>query len=123
MPARFGHVFIDSVDPQSLAAFWCGLLAVEVDTSIGDGRFLVLSPTEDGAIVGFQRVPESKTIKNRMHVDLFVDDLDAATAEIEALGGRWLEPGNTRDQGGFQWRGMADPEGNEFDIGLLPTDS
>ena len=50
-----------------------------------------------------------------------VDDLDQATAEIENLGGRWLEPGNTRELEGFQWRCMADPEGNEFDIDVLPA--
>jgi Glyoxalase-like domain len=49
-----------------------------------------------------------------------VEDLDAATAEIEALGGRWLEPGQTRELEGFQWRLMADPDGNEFDIDVLP---
>ncbi len=56
------------------------------------------------ASVGFQRVPEGKSGKNRLHLDLIVDDLDAATAEIETLGGRWLD----------------DPDGNEFDIDVLP---
>jgi hypothetical protein len=36
------------------------------------------------------------------------------------LGGRWLEPGNNRELEGFRWRCMADPEGNEFDIDVLP---
>lgn len=58
-----------------------------------------------------------------MHLDLVVDDLDSATAEVEALGGRWLEPGNTRELGGFTRRCMADPEGNEFDLDVLPSDS
>jgi hypothetical protein len=44
----------------------------------------------------------------------------AATAEVEELGGRWLEPGNTRELEGFRWRCMADPEGNEFDLDVLP---
>jgi hypothetical protein len=66
--------------------------------------FLLLSATEEGLTVGFQRVPEVKTGKNRVHLDLVVDDLDAATAEVEQLGGRWLEPGKTRELEGFQWR-------------------
>ena len=41
----------------------------------------------------FQRVPEPKAGKNRVHWDVFVDDLDASTAQVEALGGRWIEPG------------------------------
>jgi predicted enzyme related to lactoylglutathione lyase len=98
------------------------LLGVEVDTPIGDGDFLLLSPTAEGLPVGFQRVPETKTGKNRVHLDLLVDDLDAAT-EVEALGGRWLEPGQTRELEGFRWRCMADPEGNEFDLDVLPEDS
>jgi len=46
--------------------------------------------------------------------------MDTATTEIETLGGRWLEPGSTRELEGFRWRVMADPEGNEFDIDVLP---
>jgi predicted enzyme related to lactoylglutathione lyase len=93
------------------------------DRGHGDRRrgILVLSPTEDGLTVGFQRVADAKLGKNRVHLDLVVDDLDQATAEIENLGGRWLEPGNTRELEGFQWRCMADPEGNEFDIDVLPA--
>jgi hypothetical protein len=107
MPAKVGYLVIDAADPAALARFWCGLLAVTVDTEIGDGEFLVLSPTEDGLTVGFQRVADAK-LGNQ------------STAEIEKLGGRWLEPGNTRELEGFRWRCMADPEGNEFDIDVLP---
>jgi predicted enzyme related to lactoylglutathione lyase len=120
MPAKVGYLVIDAADPERLAPFWCGLLATGVDVTIGDGEFLVLAPTEDGLTVGFQRVPEAKAGKNRLHLDLVVDDLDEATAEVEKLGGQWLEPGNTRELEGFRWRCMADPEGNEFDIDVLP---
>ena len=123
MPAKIGYLAIDAVDPKALAPFWCGLLGVRVDTTIGEGEFLLLSATEEGLIVGFQRVPEVKAGKNRVHLDLVVDDLDAATAEVKKLGGQWLEPGKTRDLEGFQWRCMADPEGNEFDLDVLPSDS
>jgi predicted enzyme related to lactoylglutathione lyase len=122
MRASVGYLVIDAIDPERLATFWCAVLDVEVDSDIGDGQFVVLSPTKDGLTVGFQKVPEQKTSKNRVHLDLVVEDLDAATTEIESLGGRWLEPGTTRDLEGFQWRIMADPEGNEFDIDVLPPD-
>jgi predicted enzyme related to lactoylglutathione lyase len=122
MQASVGYLVIDATDPERLTRFWSAVLDVEVDSSIGDGQFIVLSPTKDGLTVGFQKVPEHKTSKNRVHLDLVVDDLDTATAEIEELGGRWLEPGTTRDLEGFEWRTMADPEGNEFDIDLLPPD-
>ena len=123
MAAKVGYLVIDAVDPERLAPFWCDLLGVSVDMTIGEGEFLVLSPTEDGLTVGFQRVPEAKAGKNRLHLDLVVDDLDMATAEVEKLGGRWLEPGKTRELEGFRWRCMADPEDNEFDIDVLPGDS
>jgi len=73
--AKIGYLAIDTVDPEGLAPFWCGLLGVQVDTTIGEGEFLLLSPTEEGLVVGFQRVPEAKAGKNRVHLDLVVDDL------------------------------------------------
>ena len=120
MPASVGYLVIDTADPQRLAPFWCALLEVSVAETIGDGQFVVLSRAKDGLTVGFQQVPDVKTGKNRLHLDLIVDDLDIATAEIEALGGRWLEPGQTRELEGFRWRLMADPDGNEFDIDVPP---
>ena len=120
MPASVGFLVMDATDPERLAQFWCGLLDVSVDATIGDGQFMVLSAARDGLTVGFQRVPEAKAGKNRLHLDLVVGDLDQATTEVEALGGRWLEPGSTRELEGFRWRCMADPEGNEFDIDVLP---
>jgi len=120
MPASVGYLVIDSTDPQRLTPFWCALLDVRVDSTIGAGQFIVLTPAKDGLVVGFQQVPDDKSGKNRLHLDLIVDDLDSATAEIEGLGGRWLEPGQTRELEGFRWRLMADPDGNEFDIDVLP---
>lgn len=121
MPAKVGFVAIDTVDPNGLAPFWSALLGVQVDSELGEGDYLLLAPTEEGLIVGFQRVPEAKSGKNRIHLDLVVDDLDAATAEVEQLGGQWLEPGTTRELERFHWRCMADPEGNEFDLDVLPA--
>ena len=120
MPASLSFLVIDSMDPEELVPFWCGLLGREVDYRLADGQFIELSPTKDGLTVGFQRVTEAKSVKNGLHLDLVVEDLDEATAEIEALGGTWLEPGNTRDLESWRWRCMADPEGNEFDIVVLP---
>ena len=54
----------------------------------------------------FPQLAALKLGKNRVHLDLVVDDLDQSTAEIEKLGGRWLEPGNTRElegSGGGAW--------------------
>jgi predicted enzyme related to lactoylglutathione lyase len=122
MTASVGYLAVDSVDPARLAEFWRALLGVTVDEILGDGTFILLTPTAAGLTIGFQRVPEVKSGKNRVHMDLVVDDLAQSTAEIETLGGSWLEPGLTRELEGFQWRCMADPEGNEFDIDVLPAE-
>jgi predicted enzyme related to lactoylglutathione lyase len=117
VPAKVGYLIIDTADPDRVVPFWCSLLDVTVQTTFLDGGFVILTPAEGGVHIGFQRVPEVKSVKNRLHLDLDVPDLDAATAEIEGLGGRWLEPGNTRAFGdNMRWRLMADPEGNEFDL-------
>lgn len=59
--AAVGYLVIDSADPSALAPFWCALLDVTVDATIGDGTFVVLTPTADGLIVGSQKVPDSTT--------------------------------------------------------------
>jgi hypothetical protein len=46
--------------PGELVPFWCALLHVSVDASIGDGQFIVLARTADGLVVGFQQVPDGK---------------------------------------------------------------
>lgn len=60
MPASVGYLVIDATDPERLARFWCGLLDVGVETTIGDGQFVVLSAAKDGLTVGFQRVDEGR---------------------------------------------------------------
>ncbi|WP_353944127.1 VOC family protein [Streptomyces sp. HUAS MG91] len=66
-----------------------------------------------GRRVLFQRVPETKTVKNRLHLDVHADQgrRDAEAERITGLGARVLE--RVKSQGG-EWIVMADPEGNEF---------
>jgi predicted enzyme related to lactoylglutathione lyase len=69
--------------------------------------------------IGFQRVPESKSVKNRVHLDIAVDDLDLAATAAEALGARRVGAPVPDPVGGFQV--MLDPEGNEFCFIVGPT--
>jgi predicted enzyme related to lactoylglutathione lyase len=62
--------------------------------------------------VSFQRVPETKSVKNRLHLDVVVDDVDVAAARVLELGGS-VEAAEVHEYG-FRWRLAADPEGNEF---------
>jgi predicted enzyme related to lactoylglutathione lyase len=63
--------------------------------------------------LGFQPVPEPKTVKNRVHVDLVVDSMADTLAWIGANGGSTLAENVIGD---FRWTTVADPEGNEFDV-------
>jgi predicted enzyme related to lactoylglutathione lyase len=115
---RFHWLVIDTVDPARIAPFWCELLGVEERGWFADD-YLMLTRDDHTPPVAFQRVPETKAGKNRLHVDLQVDDLDEAVARILALGGSTAS--EVRElPGGYRWRVMADPEGNEFCI--VPRD-
>ena len=113
---RFHWIVIDSVDPARIAPFWCALLGVQ-ERGWFTEDYLLLSDG-DGAVpkVAFQRVPEAKTIKNRVHVDLGVQDLAAAVARVVELGGSVVA--EERELKGSRWCVMADPEGNEFCLAL-----
>ena len=117
MPA---YIVLDSQDPDRLATFYGALQGIESLAVYGDGQYHALAPNREGLLVVLQRVPEPKVGKNRAHFDIVVDDLDAETARVEELGGRWIEPGKTHELETFSWRCMADPEGNEFCLYLMP---
>jgi predicted enzyme related to lactoylglutathione lyase len=88
---------MDSQDPERIAPFWCELLGMEVVSRLDGGRHVVLRSADDSFMLGIQRVPEPRLGKNRVHLDMSVDDLDGGTARVESLGGRWIEPGTTHD--------------------------
>ena len=106
---------IDCLDPVALAGFWASVLGSQVnDVHGGPPHYVSVRPTaEGGPWLSFQRVPEAKAVKNRLHLDVTVHDLDEATARIEALGGRRLDQPDLEEYG-FRWRVLVDPEGNEF---------
>ncbi len=62
--------------------------------------------------IAFQQVPEVKTVKNRVHLDVEVDDIDTERDRLVGLGGAAVGSLVVDDQGPFQV--MTDPEGNEF---------
>jgi predicted enzyme related to lactoylglutathione lyase len=110
-------VQIDCEDPVELGRFWSRLLDMPVEEVLGDpAQYLNLAPPVNAPTspgIALQRVPEPKRGKNRVHLDIEVDDADAATERIEALGGRRTSAEDVSEHG-YNWRVMADPEGNEF---------
>ena len=104
------EIVVDCANPVALARFWQALIGGEVDIESDD--WVALDGDEDGFYIGFQRVPERKSGKNRIHLDVVVDDLDQAVDEAEQLGARKIGAVVDEDNGPFQI--MADPDGNEF---------
>lgn len=113
----FLFVTIDCQDPDTLATFWAEVLGSEIDLVMDDGRYVFLKGSETLPVLCFQRVPEAKAVKNRLHIDVGVEDLAAATERIVGLGGAWID-GVDRRLDDVTWRTMTDPEGNEFDIAV-----
>ncbi|MFC8078092.1 VOC family protein [Streptomyces sp. NPDC057307] len=113
MTSRVRHVTIDSADAYRLGTFWAEVLgtAVDADDKPGDDEVLVAA---DGITLLFVEVPEPKSVKNRVHVDLEPQDR-TREEEIErllALGATLVEDHRVPD--GRGWATLADIEGNEF---------
>jgi len=112
MPIGALHeIVIDCSNPEALARFWQALIGGEVD--VESANWAVLDGDDDGFYIGFQRVPENKSGKNRIHLDVEVDDLDTAIDDAEQLGARKIGGTIDHDDGGLI-QVMADPGGNEF---------
>ena len=116
---------VDCADPKGLATFWQQVLDWRLTYEHPDEA--VLEPPEGSPQNGvapdliFLRVPEGKSVKNRIHLDLRPDDQAAEVARVEALGARRVDIGQSGDE---SWVVLADPEGNEFCIlrALEPED-
>jgi hypothetical protein len=133
------QVVIDSSAPHELADWWAEALgwqietqdealirrmvetgaASEEDTTQHRGALVwkvgaaLLSPDPGRPRVLFQLVPEPKTLKNRVHLDIRVgaERREAEVARLVGLGATELWRGA---QGPFEWATLADPQGNEF---------
>ncbi|MEU3269746.1 VOC family protein [Saccharomonospora sp. NPDC006951] len=120
MASKFTELAIDCSDPRRLARFWCAVLDYvvwEEDEGIvtigtpevpeGKGR-----PGPVPPMLTFALVPEGKTVKNRLHIDLNPTDREQhdEVRRLLDLGARPADVG----QGDESWVVLADPEGNEF---------
>jgi predicted enzyme related to lactoylglutathione lyase len=109
---ELAYVIIDCNDSQLLASFWGNVLGLEITRR--SSPYIDLAPSSDQSpLISFQRVEEPKVSKNRLHLDIKVDDLETATETIQSLGGKLVQ--ECFDDP-YVWRVMADPEDNEFCI-------
>ena len=130
--ARGIQVTFDAASPRELGRFWAEALgyvdqppplgydsweealdAMGIDRSDPDRAFAIVDPDGVGPRLFFQRVPEPKSAKNRMHLDVRAapDQLPARAAALVALGARLVAE---VDETGGHFITMLDPEGNEF---------
>ena len=120
MSSKFTELAIDCADPGGLARFWCSVLDYEVQgqdeetvtigsplVPEGKNRLGPVPPT-----LTFAQVPEGKTAKNRLHLDVNPTDReqDEEVRRLLDLGARHADVG----QADVSWIVLADPEGNEF---------
>jgi len=108
-------IAIDCADAAALARFWAEVLGRQVAEDSTAERAVLLPGDGDtsGPLITFNTVPEPKTVKNRLHLDLISDTFDAETARLLRLGARRLRD-LLRDKA--RWTTFADIEGNEFDL-------
>lgn len=105
---------VDCNDLEEMAGFWAAVLGFERRESAG--AYVVLeSPDGREPRVLLQRVPEPRLGKNRLHLDVHVEDLVSEVARVEALGATRIDA-TPIEEVGSRWVRLADPEGNEFCI-------
>ncbi len=114
MAVRMQCWCVDCADPRALGSWWSEALSWRITFESDDE--VVLEPPEGSPEDGvapdllFLKVPEGKTVKNRVHLDLRPDDQAAEVARLETMGATRVDIG----QGEVRWVVLADPEGNEF---------
>ena len=109
MASTINTVSFDCADPR-LAEFWCVALGYEAVDVDDDEAFI--GPGGGGNGLYFQRVPEPKVVKNRVHMDLRPPR--SMAAEVERLRDAGATDHRFVEEGGSFWTVMLDPEGNEF---------
>lgn len=112
MSSRIAAIAIDAVHPRVVADFWCSVLCWQV-LEEDDDVISIGPPDGSWPMIDVVPVPEKKTVKNRLHLDLRADGAPTAD-ELERLldlGARRVDVGQAP---GATWVVLSDPEGNEF---------
>ena len=110
MACRFTELIVDAHEPEALARFWADALGWKA--SEHEGLHFLMPPNPATPVIAFVPVPDEKSVKNRLHIDVSPTDR-TRDEEVERL----LGLGATRadiGQGDVSWVVLRDPEGNEF---------
>ncbi|MBM7772588.1 putative enzyme related to lactoylglutathione lyase [Actinokineospora baliensis] len=113
MPSTILNIAFDATDNYALAQWWAQVVGHPVDPECVDGEEEAWIAVPGGPTLFFNRVPEPKTVKNRLHLCLRPDV--AREQEVDRLlaAGAGLVD-DRRQPDGTGWAVLADPEGNEF---------
>ena len=101
---------VDAANPALMARFWAAVLDYQIVFEQPD-EVVIAKDGETYPGIIFVPVPEAKTVKNRLHIDLNPDNQEAEVARLQGLGAKRVDVGQTDD---VTWVVLADPEGNEF---------
>jgi hypothetical protein len=105
---------IDCADAGVLARFWSEVLGRPVNRGAsGDDAAIDPTAPESGQRLAFHKVPEPKTVKNRLHLDLRTNEFEVETERLVGLGATRIRD---VEKPTVRWTTFADPEGNEFDL-------
>lgn len=113
MSLRWQNIVIDCADARRVGQFWSAAFGVPLQGPANpddEPLELWIEPGGNVPDILFIEVPETKTVKNRLHIDLRPQDQEAEVARLEQLGARRVDIG----QGDVTWVVLADIEGNEF---------
>lgn len=117
MALSLQNLTFDCENATELAAFWSAVLGRPVEPGATEYFARIAPGGGDPLTYLFIKVPEAKTRKNRCHPDFHSSERVAEVERIVALGAKRL---GDFDEFGLQWSTLADPDGNEFDIGSDP---
>lgn len=109
-------ITVDVTDLSRGRRFWSRLLGLEVVAE--NDAYVWLGEVAPGLRLILQRVPEPKTVKNRVHLEISPADPDSAISRIEALGGTRIDDVEGPD---YALTVMCDPDGNEFCVNRRPS--
>jgi predicted enzyme related to lactoylglutathione lyase len=118
MTLRLQSITVDAHDPAALAQFWADVLGWKIGEGVDDIEVWIERELGDPNNTGFPDIlflknPDTKSVKNRLHLDLRPDDQATEVARLEKLGAMRIDIGQNETEG-CTWVVMADPEGNEF---------
>ncbi len=110
--AQVISVVIDCEHPMQLADFWCAVVGGVIDRRTHSAEWVAIEGVPGLASLAFQRVPEPKAVRNRVHLDISVGDLEAAIRAVLREGA--VAVGEVVEEQTNRFQVMRDPEGNEF---------